>query len=140
MALDKFFIRFSNPMTIYVDPDMFHFTSGTQTIQFGTYLYLKKVDGKYIYHSAGKEAPTRSEVVRIDLFRNSELPPGVNRMEVFEAYLRYGVQQLTNKSRIIRPVVTVKNIQSLDSVLMGYQNALMKPVLLEAGAWKVQFE
>lgn len=140
MALNNILGLFSAPITIHVDPDFFHFTTGTETLQLGTFLYLKKVDGKYAFHSAGGEAPTTPGAIRIDLFRNSELPSGVNRMEVLEAYLRHGIQKLSLKSRLIRPVITVQNIKSLEESLMGYQHYLMRPVLLEAGAREVRFE
>jgi hypothetical protein len=140
MAFNKIYDLFSSPITIHVHPELFHFSVGTENLQMETYLNLKKVNEKYTFHSAGGRGSTTSDVVRVHLFQNTELPSGVNRMEALEAFLRYGIQKLPNKSRIIMPVIIVKNIQSLDHVLLGYQQDIMRPILKDAGAREVRFE
>ena len=140
MILNRLIAFFSRTITIRVQPEIFHFTTGTDNLQLETYLNIQLIDGKYTVHSAGEDASTTSGIMRVDLFRNSDVPADGNRMECLIAYLRYVIQKLHRRNHFIRPLVIVKDVHSLDDVLMGYQYQLLRAALLECGAREVQFE
>lgn len=140
MILKKLISLFTPPLTIHVNPELFYFTTGTESLQLGTYLILKKAKGKYAVHSVGKDVSPAPDIFRVDLFRNTDLPESGGRMEILAAYLRYAIVKTYRSKRLVSPVVNVKNAHSLDDVLMGYQYYLLRSVLLETGAIEVRFE
>lgn len=131
----------SDTVMIQIHPDHFYFSTRRVNLQFRTFINIHVVKGKWRVHSVGEELAGSPDVHRIDLFLNSELPPGGNRSEAFEAFLRYAIEKLHRKTRnIIRPLIIVKGAQSLDKILVGYQYNFLKRILGEAGAREVRFE
>jgi hypothetical protein len=140
MAINNLFGLIPPPITIQIHPEHFHFSMGNESLQLETRLNLQMVKGKYEVHSAGETSFATSDIIRIDLFRNSDMPGGRDRMEILEAYLRYAIQKLVRRSRIIRPLVHVIGAHTLDELLMGYQYFLLRTVLMGAGAREVRFD
>jgi len=82
------------------------------------------------------------ELVRIDLFGSSlqaSPPLRVGLLECLAAFLRAGVQKLVGRRTMIRWRVTVTGLASLDSILHGYQAAILRQALEAAGAAQIEF-
>ena len=70
---------------------------------------------------------------------HASLPPRVGMVECLAAFLRYGVQKLVGRRTMIVSRVTVTGLASLDSILHGYQAAILRQALEAAGAAEVDF-
>ena len=111
------------------------------TAQIGTFLYLKDGAAGVRLLSVGEEMPSAPGVVRVDLFANTPTPIApIEKMDCLEAFCRYGLHKVTARYVMVRPCVTVSGIDSLETVLHGYQVGALKRVLVASGASMVVFE
>lgn len=140
MSINNLFGLIPPPLKIQVHPELFRFSMGTKNIQLETTLNIQMVNGKYEVHSAGAAAFDSSDIIRIDLFRNTTLPDGIDRTDAFVAYLRQAIQKFIRKRITVRPIVKIFDAHTLDDALLGYQYFLLRTVLMESGAREVRFE
>lgn len=135
--------RFGPRFTVRVSPDAFIFASPKSTLQIGTFLYLKEHTGQFDIITVGEDAPVVPGVFRVDLFGNDRLPstpaPGIGRMECLEVFCRYGIQKVSGRSIMVRPQVTIIGLDSLDAVLHGYQEAVLRQAFESTCASQVVF-
>ena len=133
--------RFVPQIRLRVGPEAFVFTSRKTTAQIGTFLYLKDGTAGVRLLSVGEEMPSAPGVVRVDLFANAPTPIApIEKMDCLEAFCRYGIHKVTARYAMVRPCVTVSGIDSLETVLHGYQVGVLKRVLTASGASMVVFE
>jgi hypothetical protein len=89
------------------------------------------------------QAPTEPHV-QIALFEPSvSLPKSVDKavaLEKFFAFILHNLLSLGVPRLLAGVRVTVKGIDSLDSVLCGYQKSLLKGAILKAGARECVFD
>ncbi len=135
-------LRFGPQIAIRVSPEVFFLTKGDASLSLPTYLYIDSTAANPRVVAVGEEISGVPELVRIDLFGSSlqaSPPLRVGLLECLAAFLRAGVQKLVGRRTMIRWRVTVTGLASLDSILHGYQVAILRQALEAAGAAQIEF-
>ena len=138
MVPDWVIRRFAPRVVIDVAPDAFTFSRGDAHRSLATYLFVRQRDGLREIVAVGQDAPGAQGVIRVDLFGKGLLPVG-GLCEHLEAYLTYGLQLLHTWS-LVRPLVVVRGTSRLAPFLNGYEQSLLRDVLIRAGASFVAFQ
>ena len=139
--------RLMPKIRIEVTPESFTFSSAQYTFQLKTYLYLVIQESKILIAAIGNDDDSSSlpDVYRVDLFRKNSLPSqAADKWQHLEVFLNYGI--LKSKSHLawpqsgLRPILIVEGIQTLESILNGYQQGLFERAAIEAGAYGIIFQ
>ena len=126
---------FAPRIEIYIEPSEFQFTHGARRERIATYLFLSsdKVLG------IGEPFEGAKQCTRIDLFSPSS-PATKNKLDALEAFLRYGIRKVLNRKWTIRPLLYIRNTESLNQLFCGYQNAIMRLAAQNSGAYECEIE
>ena len=137
--LGYIFNKISGKVTIDVNPELLVFTRRDRSIGIATFLYLSNNNGTYKIQSIGEECEGSGSFSRVELFRDGPNPgESYSRSELLEAFLRYGLKKVIGRN-FMRPTVIFQGTQTLDSILAGYQDAILSKTALNAGAHEVEF-
>jgi hypothetical protein len=112
------------------------------TISLLPLVILEQSKGKEVIRAVGSDIYS-SDMRKIFLFESNNVGFVRNKKQVLDVFFRYGLQEIQKKRslihRFIRPIVSVKNAEILNGLLLGYQCHLIEDSLLMAGARKVKF-
>lgn len=148
-------INFLLMPTILIEttPNRFTFTSGKIVQEIDTYFYVMIMDGKVRPCAIGEYYETsvpggmfQNGAFRVDIFKvNDLLPAAVNRQDLLESFLQYGIIRCWDASRSIRllmcrPRLIFRGVEAFDSIFSGQQQAAFKHAARAAGAISVKFE
>src|SRR5262249_317832 len=124
--------------------ERFTFATSTAVVELGTYLYLGNTTNGLRVVGVGELISDGQDLIRFELFADNaqakHLRRHVEPMECLEAFMRYGIQKVPSRRTMIRPAITVLGISTLESVLHGYEAAVIRQALESAGAWVLTFE
>ena len=126
---------FAPRIEVYIEPSEFRFTHGAQRERIATYLFFSgdKVLG------IGEPFEGTEQCTRIDLFSPS-LPATKNKLDALEAFFRYGIRKVLNRKWTIRPLLYIRNTESLNQLFCGYQNAIIRLAAQNSGAYECEIE
>lgn len=133
---------FTNDIAIDVDADRFTFTTNGRFTTLMSFLCLQRgSDGTLKVVTVGETIDGVSgEVMRVDLFAASPLPPEVpDRFELLQAFIRFAFNKLQSRTAIVRPTVVIRGAHKLSSVLNGYERGLLSRAVMSTGARSVTF-
>ncbi len=134
---------FANDIAIDVAPDRFTFTCRDTAITLETLVLVARGSGGFQVLAVGETPPDApsSDVVRVDLFSSSGLPPGVpDRFEFLTAFMRHAFMTVTGRVAMVRPAVTIQGVHSLSQIAHGYEQSLIARAAIDAGARTVEFK
>ncbi len=122
---------------ISVSPDAFEFRSPRRNLVLKTFVYVTRdLNG---FHVGGfSDNQSRAAGTAVPLFEEPCDVPNVRPILLTE-FLQHGILYFRGEFWLIKPAVTFRNIRSLDPVLHGYQEMLLEPLAIKAGARKVTF-
>ena len=126
---------FAPRIEIYIEPSEFRFTHGAQRERIATHLFLS---GDRVL-GIGESFEGAEKCTRIDLFAPS-LPSTQNKLDALEAFFRYGIRKVLNRKWTIRPLLYIRNTESLNQLLCGYQNAIIRFAAQNSGAYECEIE
>ncbi len=109
---------------------------------FETVIYITPDNKKPHVLAVGGSAPKEPHV-RINLFSLNEFPSSYSawKKNCLVAFLEYAFRRVLNQSGLpmLKPSVTFTGANSLESILCGYQDALLRDAAIEAGAMECRF-
>ena len=126
---------FAPRIEVYVEPSEFRFTHGARRERIATYLFLS---GDMVL-GVGETFEGAEKCTRIDLFDPS-LNTTKNKLDVLEAFFRYGIRKVINRKWTIRPLLYIRNTESLNQICCGYQNAILRLAAQSGGAYECEIE
>ena len=128
----SFFSKYISPkISITVSPDLIEFKRGDYLLRKKTEVYIV---GDKIVSIGEKPNPPDSDAQLISLFHNDQLNNHKDRYSALLQFIRFGVLTCLNETSRIsflpfpKPVITYHNLQSLNDILLGYQNFLFYDV------------
>jgi len=133
---------FSHDIGVDVAPDRFTFTCRNSVITIATFVLAQRTGNGPRVLAVGEDVPDASQfdVVRVDLFSNSDPPPGVaDRFEFLSGFMRYAFIKATGRRTLVNPAVTIRGIHSLTPFTHGYERSLIGRAVEEAGARTIEF-
>jgi hypothetical protein len=123
---------------VTVRPEVMLFKCKDKTESLKTVIYVSPTTRRVI--SVGDPVPTAEPCIGVDLFRPIVLPGGVDKIQCLEAFLCYAFRAMPIPGwPLIHPYVIFKGADSLDSILCGYQEAILERAAREAGASECEF-
>lgn len=122
---------------IMVGPDSFEFRSPRRSLVLKTVVSVVR-DGD-TYKVVGFSDASHPEGDAVHLFGNSCQLPN-QRPKLLLEFLKHGILHHKADFWLLKPVVVFHEIRSLDPVLHGYQETLLEPLAIEAGARTVVFD
>jgi hypothetical protein len=126
---------FVAPLIIDVRPETFTFRAGRETLSVDTYLTVKTVGGQVHVASVGEVPRSDTSCVRIDLFANPEIRVGgVEREDALHAYMRFCIEKMHRRRRMLMPDVTITNATSPRGLLCGYEKLVLREAVMRMGA------
>jgi len=140
--------RIAPRIIIEASPDIFVFESRKSRVQIKPFVYTAPYNESYIL-AVGQELPTDADAVRVNLFEcrdHSELVSG--RGMVLEAFLRFGIQQVTGHSIphfimryiVLRPIIVFRGLEKFSPLFCGYERYIFHSLLKEQVVLTVLFE
>jgi hypothetical protein len=131
--------RFAPRIEIQVSRDMFVFVHADTSISVPTRVLVGLTSAGHRAYAVGDEPERVSGSTRLELFGTQHGPSGIARTEGLQQLLCFGIMKSVGRRIMIRPVVTVTGLASLDDVLHGYQAGILLHALEAAGAQQVDF-
>lgn len=121
---------------ITVGPDSFAFRSPRRSLVLKTIVHVVREGDTYMV--VGFSDTSHAEGDAVPLFGNPcELPN--HRPKLLLELLKHGILHHRADFWLLKPVVVFNEVRSLDPILHGYQEALLEPLAIEAGARTVVF-
>src|SRR6185295_2194052 len=122
MVLDWILRLFSSDLTVRVSPETFTFSTGKGAVTLQTHLTLSRSTQGLRIVAVGEWPPPSATTFTIQLFSiEGTDEPGVDRLELLEAFCRYGIQKLHDRRALVRPETFVHGAASLDRIFNGWQ-------------------
>ena len=126
---------FAPRIEVYVEPSEFRFTHGANRERIATHLFLS---GDRVL-GIGETFEGAEKCTRIDLFAPS-LPFTKNKLDALEAFFRYGIRKVLKRKWTIRPLLYIRNAESLNQICCGYQNSILRLAAQNSGAYECEIE
>ena len=96
---------------------------------------MKTVGGQVRVASVGEAPRGDTSCVRIDLFTNPGVRvAGVEREDALHAYMRFCIERMHWRRRMLRPDVMITNATSLRGLLCGYEKIVLREAVMRTGA------
>jgi hypothetical protein len=131
--------KINSEIQIEINPAFFIFSWQDYWVKVPT---LVSIDDNKQLVAIGEKVPTAG-VTTIVLFSTGQnLPEGVERLDLLQAYLEYNIAKMfgDQKIRFFKPKIIFRGEQLLNQILCGYQRSLLEIAALAAGAKEVAFE
>jgi hypothetical protein len=107
-------------------------------------VYISKGKTNPVVLAVGDSNAPAEPHVQVDLFGSSaSFPKALDKgiiLEEFFVYIFRDLLRLNALKLLIRPRVVLKGASSLDSILCGYQKALLRAAVIKAGARECVFD
>jgi hypothetical protein len=132
----------SSDVFITISPDLMHLRRKELEVSIETVVFLSFDEKKPKVVGVGEELSSSAANRRVDVFqKNSWNQSFPSKKEVLVAFFKHCIRKIHKDTKaIVRPKVIVKGTQSLEDILCGYQQDLLKDVLTESGAREVIFK
>ena len=127
---------FAPRIELYIEPSEFRFTHGAHRERIATYIFLA---GDNRVMGVGETFEGAEKCTRIDLFAPSS-PSTKNKFAALEAFLRYGIRKVIKRKWTIRPLLYIRNAESLNHICCGYQNSILRLAAQTSGAYECEIE
>jgi len=127
--------RFAPSVEIHVSPEEFRFTHVANQERIRTFLLLHDD----LILAIGETAFEGSEqCTRVGLFKNQD--EQCNKQKYLNSFVRFGIQKVVNRRWIVRPKILFRNTKSLNHLLNGYQNTILREAATYGGACECEIE
>lgn len=132
-ALNIFLRRFAPRYTVRLSPDLVEVTSQTGLVRATPVVTLVDDKGRLHVGSIGDEPIAGNNGVRFRIFEHSATHGGHTQEELIAAFFRVALSRVLKKS-LIRPVIIVENLDSLEAVMGGRQREVISHSIEQASA------
>jgi len=123
---------------VTVRPEAMSFRCKDKTESLKTVIYIAPATRRVM--GVGDPVPADESCVGIDLFRPAVMPKGADKVDCLTAFLSHAFRTVAVSGRpLILPRVVFKGADSLDFILCGYQETILKRAAMEAGASECEF-
>jgi len=127
--------RLAPSVEIYVSPEEFRFTHVANQERVQTFLLLHDD----LIMAIGETTFEGSEqCARVDLFKTQDAQ--YNKQEYLNGFVRFGIQKAVNRRWMVRPKILFRNTKSLNQLLNGYQNTILREAATHGGAYECEIE
>ncbi len=134
---DNIFLGLSKKIDVHLNLKYFRFEAGKKSLTLSTYLYIEKKNENWSIASIGETPKSGHNTQRVDLFKGQS---EVCKFQALDAFFAYAISELTSKRAIFRPTINCYDVQSLNSVLNGYEEGIIIRALGDAGAMQVNIK
>ena len=123
-------------IVVDIAPQEFLFRRGSRQARIATYMYLSNSDALVV--SVGEAVKESGHITRVDLFGPLK-QSAFDKYECLEAYFRYGIRKMLGRQYSLRPILYIRNADSLDQILCGYHMKLLWLAATNGGAYECWF-
>ena len=123
-------------IVVDIDPKEFLFRRGARQARIATYMYISNSDALVV--SVGEAVKESEHITRVDLFDPFK-QPALDKYECLEAYFRYGIRKMLDRKYSLRPILYIRNADSLSHILCGYHYKLLWLAATNGGAYECWF-
>ena len=134
--------KMSSDVTVTIAPDRAQLRRKELVVSIETVVFVSFDEKNPKIVGIGDELSSSAANRRVDLFKqNSWNQIFPSKIEILKAFFKHGIRKVhKNAKTMVRPKVIVKGSESLEACLCGYQQDLLKEVLIDSGAREVTFE
>jgi len=140
--------RIAPRIIIEASPDNFVFESRRSRVQIDPFVYVR-ADNESLMVAVGQDFPNDPDIIRVDLFECHNYPEqGGNRAMMLEAFLRFGITQVTGQSIVhfimryivLRPIIVFRGLETFAPLFCGYHRHIFDTLLKEQVVLTVLYE
>ena len=132
--LSFFLRRFAPRIVLRVGPDFVEASSREGRVQATPFLIVIRQGNRPIVAGIGDDPVTSSDAVRVPVFSGVPAGGSAEHDDLVESFITTILARLPKSGGVIRPVVVVDNLSSLEAPLLGRQRELIARALTRWGA------